>query len=164
MPTLYYRLLIEATASAVYDAITLAEGLSAWWTPNAAAQPEVNSVAKFPFGHGYHKEMKIKALEHGRLVQWECIEGANEWIGTDITFRLFENNGQLLESHAEMAGQAEQLRGLDRVTIVDFAHANWKGHTPVFAECNYTWGRFLRSLKLYCETGKGTPWPQQHKV
>ena len=164
MTTLYHRLLIEAPANTVYDAVTLAEGLSAWWTPNAAAQPEVGSVARFPFGPGYHKEMKITALEPGRLVQWECIMGAEEWIGTYITFKLYESNGQLSDSHPEMAGQAQQLRSRDAVTVVDFAHANWKGHTPMFAECNYTWGRFLRSLKLYCETGKGIPWPQQHEV
>jgi hypothetical protein len=44
-------------------------------------------------------------------------------------------------------------------TIVLFTHEGWKEETNEFASCSYTWALFLRSLKLLCETGSGTPYP-----
>jgi hypothetical protein len=61
----------------------------------------------------------------------------------------------------EISGQIEQQIN-EESTLLIFHHDDWKDYTPMFAECNYTWGQFLRSLKLLCETGKGTPFPNQH--
>lgn len=162
MPHIHHELLIAATPEKVYHALTTAEGLSAWWTPGATAVPGQGSIARFPFGEGYYKEMEVVALEPATRVQWHCIAGAHEWIGTDINFRLMAVDKRSIQlSHPEINGQAEQLAS-DNATLLIFHHDNWKEYTPMFAECSYTWALFLRSLKLYCETGVGTPWPQQH--
>jgi hypothetical protein len=63
-----------------------------------------------------------------------------------------------------MGGQVEQMRKNEKATLLAFHHDGWKEYTPMFGECSYTWGRFLRGLKLYCETGKGLPWPEQHET
>jgi uncharacterized protein YndB with AHSA1/START domain len=164
MPHVRHALLIEATVHKVYDAITTQEGLAGWWTPGATATPVINSVARFPFGPAYFKEMKITELIPSRMVQWTCITGAEEWVGTTLSFELQTGDKEgLLHSYSEMTGQVEQLRG-NQATLLMFHHDGWKAYTPMFAECNYTWGQFLRSLKLFCETGKGRPWPNQHGV
>lgn len=49
------------------------------------------------------------------------------------------------------------LKPAEQVTWLVFHHDDWKDYTPMFAECSYTWGQFLRSLNLFCETGKGRP-------
>lgn len=36
-----------------------------------------------------------------------------------------------------------------------FSHIGWKKETDLFAECNYHWGLYIKSLKTYIETGKG---------
>lgn len=160
MPNIHHQLLIGAPVEKVYHAITSQEGLSAWWTPDAKAKAEVDSIARFPFGPEYFKEMKITELKPFELVKWNCIAGAEEWIGTDLSFKL-EPGDQ--DSHPEMKGQVEQQKNSENSTLLIFHHDHWKEYTPMFAECSYTWGQFLRSLKLLCETGKGRPWPYQHQ-
>lgn len=163
MPHIRHTLLIAATAEKVYQAITRQEGLAAWWTPGLIALPEKDSIARFNFGPDYYKEMKITGLQHAQLVTWLCTAGATEWIGTHIRFELAKVDAATLQNlYPEMTGQAEQ-QAANTLTLLQFNHDNWKEYSPMFAECNYTWSRFLWSLKLYCETGKGLPWPQQHR-
>lgn len=165
MPNIHHELLIAAPAEKIYNAITSPEGLSAWWTPGSNAKPELNSIARFPFGPKYHKEMKIVELKPSRLVKWICLKGEGEWVGTHLSFELVEGNKQSLsDSRPELLGQIEQQRNFDKVTLLIFHHDDWKEYTPMFAECSHTWGQFLRSIKLLCETGKGRPWPNQHSI
>ena len=164
MPTIRHELIIGVPAEKAYDAITSQKGLSAWWTPDTIAKAEVSSIARFTFGT-YFKEMKIVALRSPELVKWICISGDDEWIGTTLSFKLESgDNRTLLNSHPETRGQMEQQNTTNSLTLLIFQHDDWKEYTPMYAECNYTWGQFLRSLKLFCETGKGTPWPNQHRT
>ena len=164
MPNIRHELIIGTPAERVYHAITSQEGLSGWWTPDTIAKAEANSIARFAFGPTYFKEMKITALKSPERVQWTCIAGADEWIGTTLTFNLEASDKKtLLNSQPETADQVRQQSSTD-VTLLILQHDGWKDHTPMYAECNYTWGQFLRSLKLFCETGKGTPWPNQHRT
>lgn len=164
MPNIRHNLLIAASAEKIYNAITSEEGLSAWWTPKTTAKAEVNSIARFPFGNGYYKEMKILELTPSELVKWNCIKGDTEWVGTNISFTLIASTKKnLLNTNPEILGQIEQ-QSREEGTMLIFHHDDWQDYTPMFAECNYTWGQFLRSLKLLCETGKGKPWPNQHDL
>ena len=164
MLNIRHTLLISAPAERIYDAITTREGLSAWWTPDTNARPERDSTARFAFGPSYFKEMKIVELKPFRQVTWICISGAEEWIGTTISFELQAGDKEtLLNSHPEMNDQIHQQKEGGKVSVLIFHHDDWKEYTPMFAECNYTWGQFLRGLKLLCETGKGRPWPTQHQ-
>jgi len=164
MPNIRHQLLIGSTAEKIYTAITSQQGLAAWWTPGAKAKPEADTIAHFPFGPDYFKEMKITELKPFELVKWTCIKGAAEWIDTNLSFKLEPYDQKtLLQSHPEMKGQLEQQKD-NRAILLIFHHDNWKEYTAMFAECNYTWAQFLRSLKLLCETGKGRPWPHQHST
>ncbi len=164
MPDIRHNLLIGASAEKVYTAITSEEELSAWWTPDTTAKPAVNSVAHFPFGNNYYKEMKITELIPSVLIKWHCIKGDGEWVGTNISFAFVSvNKKNLSDTNPEISGQLEQ-QIYEEGTLLIFHHDDWKDYTPMFAECSYTWAQFLRSLKLLCETGKGRPWPNQHDL
>lgn len=164
MPDIRHELIIAATTEKIYSAITTQEGLAAWWTPDTEAKSERNSIARFAFGPEYFKEMKIVELKPSEFVKWICITGTDEWIETTISFELQAGDrAPLLSSHPEVKDQIQQQRKGNKGTLLIFHHDNWKAYTPMFAECNYTWGQFLRSLKLLCETGKGRPWPNQHR-
>lgn len=163
MPSIRHELIISAPAEKVYSAISSQEGLSAWWTPGTIAKAEVGTVARFAFGPTYFKEMKIAELKTSTRVKWICISGADEWIGTTISFKLEGGNKKTLsDAHPETGDQLRQNK--DNVTLLILQHDDWKDYTPMYAECTYTWGQFLRSLKLFCENGKGTPWPDQHRT
>lgn len=160
MPSINHELLINAPAEKIYDAVTNVPGLSAWWTPNTQMVTERN-VLRFHFGPDYFKEMEIIKQEFPYL-EWLCTSGAEEWKGTSVSFQLHAHDKEsMLRLHPEIAGQMEQHSG--NPTLLIFRHDNWPAQSPMFAECNYTWAMFLRSLKSYCETGKGNPWPNQHK-
>ena len=138
MPDIKHLLRINASPSNVFKAITETEGLSNWWTRQAKAKPAINSIAVFDFGDKYHNEMRITDLTDGKKVMWKCEVGDKEWVGTNIIFELSNE---------------------DSKTILKFSHSGWKEATEFFASCSYNWGWYLTSLKKYCETGKGTPFP-----
>lgn len=142
-PAIYHRLLIEKSPDIVYAALSTQEGLSGWWTPQTIAQPQVGSVSRFSFGPDYFKELEVIDLVPGKRVQWLCLKGFEDWVGTVMTFEL--------EAHP-------------KGTIVLFRHEGWKARSDEFASCSFDWALFLRSLKHLCETGKGFPYPEFNKV
>lgn len=142
LKSICHRLLIEAPAETVYEALTTQKGLQGWWTPDTTAKPEPGSISRFSFGPDYFKEMKIEELKPYSKVKWLCLKGYEEWIGTTLVFEL--------EPHA-------------KGTILLFHHGGWKAYTSEFASCSYHWALFFRSLKLLCETGRGLPYPDFDK-
>lgn len=165
MSNIRLKLLIAASPGVVYQALTTSEGLSAWWTPGSTAEPSLESSARFPFGPTYYKQMKITDLQPSSGISWHCIAGTEEWVGTNISFNLQEGTHEnLLKDHPELSDQLHQVGNTAELTVLSFQHSKWREASPMFAECSYSWGQFLRSLKLYCETGKGKPWPTQHRV
>ena len=143
MKSIYHQLRIAAPAEKVYEAITTQKGLAGWWTPGTTAKAETTSIARFEFGQKYFKEMKVTKLEPSRKVEWLCVKGYEEWIGTTITFEIETD---------------------EKSTVLFFHHDGWKEYTRGFAGCTYDWAIFLRSLRLLCETGKGTPYPNHHSL
>ncbi len=142
MADIRHRLEINSDPSEVYKNLVSQEGLSAWWTPDTNAKPEVGSVLRFGFGPSYFKEMKVSLLEPEKKVVWKCITATEEWIGTEIIFEL--------------------QTGGDK-TILSFSHNNWDAQSSMFSQCSYDWAMFLRSLKELSESGKGSPFPNQHQ-
>ncbi|QEC51912.1 activator of Hsp90 ATPase-like protein [Anseongella ginsenosidimutans] len=135
--SIYHRLLIESPVETIYKALTTAEGLAGWWTPDTTAKSG-GDILRFAFGPDYFKEMKVEELKPYNKVKWLCLKGYEEWIDTTITFEL--------EPHR-------------KGSTLFFHHDNWKAATHEFAGCSYDWALFLRSLKLLCETGQGLPYP-----
>ena len=136
MPSIKHYLLIKTLPGKVYTAITKTEGLCGWWTAEAKADESIGGTAEFIFGERYYNKMQITNLQNNKIVEWECLEGDKEWIGTTFLFEIEEKDGS---------------------TILRFSHNNWKEETDFFASCNFNWGYYLNSLKQYCETGTGTP-------
>lgn len=135
MTDIRHNVVIKTTPEKIYEAITTQEGLSNWWAKQTTAKPEVGFVNTFTFGT-LRNEIKVTNLSPNKKVEWLCINSIEEWIDTYITFDLEEKDGR---------------------TLLRFAHTGWRVVTDMFAGCNYDWGRFMTSLKSYCETGTGTP-------
>ena len=49
-------------------------------------------------------------------------------------------------------------------TVVLFAQRGWKEQVEFMQYCSTKWGTFLLSLKSLCETGKGTPYPENVEI
>ena len=140
MAAIKHLLVIKSSSKKIYSAITTKEGVANWWTEETEIGNKVGEINIFDFGDRYHNEMKILRLIPNKKAEWECLEGDKEWIGTKLIFEIEEK---------------------DSSSVLRFTHGNWREETDFFASCNYHWGYYMRSLKLYCETGKGNPFQNE---
>lgn len=139
------QLQLAATPDAVYQALATQQGLRNWWTQTCDVATAVGGRATFPFGEHY-KVMQVTSLEPGREVRWHCVEALinvdafkrkDEWVGTDIVFRLIPQAG----------GK----------TLLDFEHIGLTPAFECFTVCERGWNQYLGSLQSLVETGQGAP-------
>lgn len=148
MIDIIHRIGIKTPENQVYKALTTLEGLSNWWTEEVKGDEKIGGKIEFYFrtkaGDLIGKMvMEVKELSDSKKVRWRCIEGPEEWIGTDITY---------------------ELSVADNQTIVLFGHRNWKEAVEMTSHCSMKWAVFLLSLREYLETGKGKPSPNDLKI
>jgi NAD(P)-dependent dehydrogenase (short-subunit alcohol dehydrogenase family) len=43
-------------------------------------------------------------------------------------------------------------------TYVDLLHEGYQAKSAFYERCVAAWDHYLKSLRAYCETGRGTPW------
>jgi uncharacterized protein YndB with AHSA1/START domain len=132
MAEMLHRIWMAGSLEEVYQAITTSRGLASWWTDDALAVPEIESVAEFGFANRTVVfRMRVDALEEPRTVLWRCIGGPDEWVGTFVEWELSTTE--------------------DGRTQVDFVHGDWKEANGMYALCNTTWGHLMHHLKEYVE-------------
>ena len=140
MTSIKHYLVINASTKKVYKALTTKNGVAGWWTPDTVIGEKISDQNEFNFGSKYRNVMTIRKLIPNEKVEWQCETGDKEWVGTELIFEIEEREDS---------------------SVLRFTHRDWKEETDFFASCNYQWGYYLRSLKQYCETGKGTPFQDQ---
>jgi len=113
MADIVHQLRMRAPAEEVFRAVTEEGLLEPWWS-----------------GHGKLAVDRLE-LEESKRVSWRCVDGPEEWVGTDITF-------------------AFAPEGSD--TVVRFSHRNWREASDAFARCTTRWGCVLMALKSRVET------------
>jgi uncharacterized protein YndB with AHSA1/START domain len=134
---------IKSSATAVYTALTTAEGLAGWWATDTTGDGEnPGGVLQFRFGPG-GIDMKVVDLGPDEHVRWEVVDGPEEWIGTQVNW---------------------ELRRADGYTTVLFKHQGWREPVEFMHHCSTKWAVFLMSLKSLIETGKGAPDPYDVKI
>ena len=148
MADIIHRVGIRAGAEKVYRALSTIDGLAGWWTENTAGASELGKRIGFTFRNPQGAlmgeiEMQVEKLEPGKRVQWRCVKGPAEWIGTQLTFDLKQEND---------------------FTIVLFGHRQWQEPVEFMAHCSLKWGVFMLSLKELVESGKGKPAPRDIKI
>lgn len=148
MADITHRIGIKKPVSDVYKAISTIDGLAGWWTEDTTGDAKVGGNIQFVFktdaGEVLGKMvMTVIAMEPDKKVLWRCLEGPNEWLGTDIMF--------------ELSQQGEY-------TILLFSHRNWKEVVEFTYHCSMKWATSLLSLRQLVLTGKGQPSPHDIKI
>jgi len=140
MPDIRHRVVMSAPLEQVYGAIATKDGLSDWWTRDGVRWDSTEACpVEFYFDSPEPAAvMDVTRLDPEGHVEWRCTAGADEWIGTTLTFDLTRT---------------------DEGTVVMFAHADWREASEFMAHCSARWAYFLLSLKGLVETGTGTPFP-----
>jgi uncharacterized protein YndB with AHSA1/START domain len=148
MIDIIHRIGIKSPITQVYKALTSIEGLSHWWTEEVKGDEQEGGKIEFRF-RSLTGELKgsmvmdVLELNTPTDVRWRCIEGPDEWVGTDITFLLLQQDDQ---------------------TILLFGHRNWREAVEFTSHCSMKWAVFLLSLREYVETGKGKPSTNDLKI
>ena len=148
MVDIIHRIGIKCPVGQVYKALSTIEGLAHWWTEEVKGDDRIGGKIEFLFrsetGEIKGKMvMEVQELNPQIDVRWRCIDGPAEWIGTDVTFQLSQQDDQ---------------------TIIIFGHRNWREAVEFTAHCSTKWAVFLLSLREYVETGKGKPSPHDLKI
>ena len=148
MVDIIHRIGIRASAGQVYKALSTIQGLANWWTEEVEGDENIRGRVKFTFRSETgdikgQMVMEIQQLNAQQTVRWQCVDGPAEWIGTEITFDLSQQDDQI---------------------IIIFGHRNWREEVEFMAHCSMKWAVFLLSLREYVETGKGKPSPHDLKI
>lgn len=148
MVDIIHRLGIKAPAARVYQAVATLDGLAHWWTDEVRGDGKPGGKIMFTFRSKTGDVLgsmtrEVTKLDAAKQARWRCVEGPPEWISTDITFDLTEEDNQ---------------------TTVIFGHRNWREAIDFIAHCSMKWAVFLLSLRDYVETGAGKPSPRDVKI
>lgn len=144
MATIRHRVGIAAPQACVYEALTTTDGLSRWWTHGVDGDPHLGGTLRFFFDRPEPDGvMEISDLTPTHHVEWHCVQGADEWVGTTLTF---------------------DLTSLEDETVLLFTHAGWREPGEVMHHCSTKWASYLLGLKAWLEGGEATPYPNDRKV
>lgn len=138
MPDILHRVGINAKPDKVFAALTTIEGLRGWWVSTTTGNAAKGALINFGFC-----DMQVIAAEPDKLVHWRCTRGPDEWIDTEVTFRLDWKEDQ---------------------TFILFRHANWKEPIEFMHHCSTKWATFLLSLRDLLEKSDGHPVPHDLKI
>lgn len=138
-------ILLNATADQVFSALT--NHIPLWWTEmfegSANKQGDRFTIR---FGDNIFKTMKVQELSADAKVVWLVEDSLidvpgltkqKEWIGTTIIWEIIpkESNTELKLTHIGLSPEVE-----------------------CYEICSGGWQQFIGSLKLFLETGTGTPY------
>lgn len=131
---------IEAPAETVFDAVTAAAALSAWWSP-VTGSGSTGGDLRFPMVDG-QPPLLIHVDEATRptIVRWTVVECTfmNDWEGTQPTFTIAAIDASACELTFEHVGLNDQLECKEM--------------------CSRSWDHFVRtSLRELAEGGPGAP-------
>lgn len=139
MSDIVEELTIEAMPENVFHALTLPDGIAGWWSNHVIAECKVGSLTEVRFENGGVMKMEITDLEVGKKVYWKVRLSPHDWEGSTITWDLT----LIAKGTKLLFGQHDLMVGATGYSI---------------EETRAGWEYFLESLKLYLETGKGTPY------
>lgn len=143
MVDILHRVGVVAPLDDVYRAVATPEGIAGWWTTDTSGNSEVGGQLTFRFGDVGGFEMEVLELEPSGHVRWQVTDGPEEWVGTEIDWRLDQRN---------------------EYTVVRFKHEGWQEPVEFMHHCSTKWATFLMSLKELVETGKGRPAPDDVQI
>lgn len=133
----------DTSPEEVYQALSTIEGLSSWWTTDTHGDPAVGGTIVFRFGGDDGFDMLVRELVPAKRVAWEVVAGPEEWIGTEVTFDLHQD---------------------DEWTIVLFEHHGWREKVEFMSHCSTKWATFLLSLAELVQSGSARPYPHELKI
>ena len=144
MPEIRHRVGIAAPQHRVYEMLATKDGLAKFWTRQVEGDSEVGGKLRFFFGKLEPSAvMEVVELSPDDRVQWRCVNGAPEWVGTTVTFDLKSSGGE---------------------TVLLFTHADWREPVEFMHHCSTKWATVLIGLRSGLEGGAFAAFPDDTKI
>jgi len=143
LPDIRHRVGIAAPQHRVYETLSTKDGLAEFWT-KAEGDPEVGGKLSFFFSDPAPSAvMEVAELSPNERVQWRCVGGPPEWVGTTVTFDLKDSGEE---------------------TVLLFTHGDWREPVEFMHHCSTKWATFLIGLRSGLEGGAFTAFPDDTKI
>jgi uncharacterized protein YndB with AHSA1/START domain len=128
----------HATPDALFDAVTTADGLSAWWTRTEGAGGAGGEL-RFFMSAPDPLLVFVDAATRPTSVRWTVTECTfePEWVGTHPTFTITPVD--------------------DTTCELTFTHVGLTDELECIEMCTRGWDHYLASLRAYVESGSGNP-------
>lgn len=143
MTDIRHHIGIEAPQAQVHQALSTTAGVASWWTTDADGDASRGGKLLFYFGSPDPRVVVEVIDVTPDRIEWSCVGGPDEWLGTMFTFELAHDAGE---------------------TTVLFTHGGWREANAFQAHCSTKWAYFLLGLKSLVEDGAGTPYPGDRKI
>src|SRR5690349_9625051 len=87
-----HELITSAPSDKVFQVLTEAAHLAAWYAPDTHAEPRVGSVTEFRFDRGIIR-VEVTELKPERKIVWKVLQGLSGWEGAtgEIIWQLKPN-------------------------------------------------------------------------
>jgi len=131
MSSIHHLIKIDKPSSVVFDALTNNDTIAQWFTETQCS--EWRAGAKVIWFDS--TEMTISQIISNKSITMQVNHGSG-WENTTLHF---------------------EVDSIGDRTTVRFDQTGWPEVTDHFRDCSMSWAYFLESLKLYLETGTGTP-------
>jgi len=128
--TIKHGLIIKASPSKVYDAVTNPDHLNNWWTLKCTGKPTIGGHYNLYFAPEYDWSAEVTKAENGHAFELKMKETMSDWQPTSFGFKLSAK-----DSH----------------TRVSFYHKGWQTDGNHFEHTSYSWALLLKGLKDYIE-------------
>lgn len=135
---------LHTTTDKVFNALTTEIPL--WWTEMfEGLGNKQNGTFTVRFGESIYKTMQVQELSDNSKVVWQVknaviaipgLKNQTEWIGTTIVWEIMQQ---------------------ENITELQLTHIGLRPGIECYEICTNGWQQFTDSLKLFLETGKGSP-------
>ena len=123
---------INSSVEDVFSALSNVEKMKKWYTTNIEGIFAKNEVVTFEFVNLATFKFKVIHFESNKSIHIECVDSEWDNIGHKIKYDLDENNGK---------------------TRVRYSYEGFEEMDD--ANMNYSSGKYLESLRQFCQTGTG---------
>ena len=125
---------INSPVEDVFSALSSVEKMKKWYTTKIEGIFSKDEVVTFEFVNLATFKFKVIHFEQNKSIHMECVDSEWENIGHVMKYDLDENNGK---------------------TRVRYCYEGFEEMDDAYANMNFSSGKYLESLRQFCQTGIG---------